>query len=199
MKYLNFSAIIIKNDKGSYVMIFNKEVFPGARIYKSLIAVLLSLLISRYFFNTPGFWIAITVILSMRDRPEETKRYGKGRTLGTIMGGLLGYLVLLFIRQTNIDQDSLIMIFVNLFGVFLLLWSSKLMKSGEVAASMGCVVFFSITLVRFTDPILEYVIERVTETIIGVIIATVVNKMDLEAIYNKRKLSNRKKKNDYNT
>lgn len=174
-------------------MKFNKHIFPGARIYKSLIAVLLALLISRYFFNTPGFWITITVILSMRDRPEETKKYGKGRTIGTIMGGLLGYLVLLFIRQTNVHEDSLIMIFVNLLGVFVLLWSSKLMKSGEVAASMGCVVFFSITLVRFTDPILEYVIERVIETIIGVFVATVVNKMDLEAIYNNCKQFNKNK------
>lgn len=197
MKKLMYSGIIIKKYKGSYSMKFDKHIFPGARIYKSLIAVFLSLLISRYFFDTPGFWITITVILSMRDRPQETKKYGKGRTLGTILGGLLGYLVLLFIRQTHIHQDSLIMIFVNLFGVFVLLWSSKLMKSGEVAASMGCVVFFSITLVRFTDPILEYVIERVIETILGVIIATVVNEMDLEAIYTNCKLSNKKKKKDY--
>lgn len=172
-------------------MNFIKEYFPGARIYKTLIAVTVSLLVSRYILHASGFYMTVAVILALKDSPAKTKKYGKDRILGTIAGGVLGYFVLLFIKQMQIDENSIWMMITNILGIFALLWLSKLFKTGESPAAMGCVVFFSITLNRFDAPILGYVVDRVLETALGVIIAMIINIMDAKRMTRKIRVWNR--------
>ncbi|MFV0394336.1 MAG: FUSC family protein [Coprobacillaceae bacterium] len=169
-------------------MKIDRQYIPGARIYKTFIAVMISLLLSRYVFHASGFYMTVAVILAMKDSPEKTKTYGRNRILGTIIGGVIGYFILLFIRQTQIEADSFAMLLMNGISIFLLLWLSKLLKTGESMAAMGCVVLFSITLIRFDEPILSYVTDRVIETAMGVVISMIINDIDLRRTARKMRL-----------
>ncbi|MDF9825816.1 uncharacterized membrane protein YgaE (UPF0421/DUF939 family) [Breznakia sp. PF5-3] len=153
---------------------------PGARIYKTLIAVTISLILSRYILGLSGFYMTIAVVLSMKTDPQKSLIYGKNRIIGTLLGGILGYIIMVVIRHTPfISEDSIWMLFINVGCIFLLLWFSKLTHMSETGAALGCVIFFSITLIRFNAPIFDYVFIRVLETTIGVIIAMGVNYIKL--------------------
>ena len=164
----------------------NEKKLPGARILKTTIAVTISLILSRYVFNFVDYNMTVAVILSMRQTTEKTIEYGKNRIFGTLLGGVFGFIALLILKELHISEDSLITLFINVFCMFVLLWITKLMELGDVIASMGCVIFFSITMLHFhEESILPYVFSSVIAAIIGVIIATIINFIDFDQV-NKR-------------
>jgi len=148
---------------------------PGARINKTIIAVAISLILSKYILHLSGFYMTIAVILSMKSDPHKSYEYGKNRVIGTLLGGFLGYLIMIIVRHSPIQEESIFMILINLTCIYLILWFSKLVHMPEIGTTIGCVVFFSITLIRFHAPVFEYVSMRVIETLIGVVIATIIN------------------------
>lgn len=154
---------------------------PGARIYKTVIAVTISLIVSRYVFHMMGFYMTIATVLSMKMDHHKSIEYGKNRMIGTLIGGAFGLVVMILIRHLLlIDHSSVLLLFINVITIFILLWSAKLLhlsESGTIAAST---VFFVITLMHFDDPVLDYVTMRVLETLIGVAIATLVNMVNFK-------------------
>lgn len=70
--------------------------FPGPRIRKTGLAVLISMIISYY---RPGeglaFYSAIAAIICMQQNVHQTFHKGLGRIIGTIFGGTMGLIYLL--------------------------------------------------------------------------------------------------------
>ena len=89
---------------------------------------------------------------------------------------------MMIVVHTPIQEESILMVLINVSCVFLLLWFSKVVHMAENGTTMECVVFFSITLIRFHEPVFDYVSIRVVETSIGVVIATLINSIDVEKV-----------------
>lgn len=150
-------------------------IIPGKRIIKTGIAVAICLIVSEYFFHDASYYMIIATILSMKETSSQSLIYGSGRIKGTILGGFVGMLVLFLFQYLGTSVHSSAYIIINTFSAIFCIWVSKLLKFDENGGSMSCVVLFTITIVRFYENIIPYVISRVIETLIGILIAIAVN------------------------
>ena len=80
-------------------------------------AMLLGLIIGKFINLQNEYWILLTIVVIMRPGYGLTKQRSKHRIIGTILGGILGILLLIFVD--NIHILSVITIFSMLFGYWL--------------------------------------------------------------------------------
>lgn len=80
-------------------------------------AMLLGLIIGKFINLQNEYWILLTIVVIMRPGYGLTKQRSKHRIIGTILGGILGILLLIFVD--NIHILSIITIFSMLFGYWL--------------------------------------------------------------------------------
>lgn len=149
---------------------------PGKRIIKTAIAVGICLLISKWMSFPSNFYMVIAAVLAMKSSPQQSLEYGKNRLKGTLMGGLFGIVVLYIFEYYKIEINSMSYITINVIATIFCFWVCKLLNFNDIGGSMSCVVLFTITIPRVNQDIVTYVIVRVIETLIGIIIATIVNK-----------------------
>ena len=71
-----------------------EEFKPGMRIVKTSVAVAICLLIAYAFSYYLPFYASIAAVLVMKSTPEQSFRYGLDRLIGTLWGGLLGFVLL---------------------------------------------------------------------------------------------------------
>lgn len=152
---------------------------PGSRIIKTGLAVLISMLISHLRFGTGlAFYSAIAAIICMQPNVHQTFHKGLGRIIGTIFGGIMGLIYLLIIPEGKFPEPVSYLIISLL--VTLIIWIMSLINKKE-AVSIAGIVFLSITINHATDinP-LSFATSRVIDTLIGVIIAFLVNYLDFK-------------------
>lgn len=80
-------------------------------------AMLLGLIFGKFINLQNEYWILLTIVVIMRPGYGLTKQRSKHRIIGTILGGILGILLLIFVD--NIHILSIITIFSMLFGYWL--------------------------------------------------------------------------------
>ena len=80
-------------------------------------AMLLGLIIGKFINLQNEYWILLTIVVIMRPGYGLTKQRSKHRIIGTILGGILGILLLIFVD--NIHILSIITIISMLFGYWL--------------------------------------------------------------------------------
>lgn len=80
-------------------------------------AMLLGLIIGKFINLQNEYWILLTIVVIMRPGYGLTKQRSKHRIIGTILGGILGILLLIFVD--NIHILSILTIFSMLFGYWL--------------------------------------------------------------------------------
>ena len=80
-------------------------------------AMLLGLIFGKFINLQNEYWILLTIVVIMRPGYGLTKQRSKHRIIGTILGGILGILLLIFVD--NIHILSVITIFSMLFGYWL--------------------------------------------------------------------------------
>lgn len=167
---------------------------PGLRIFKTALAVFLSLCIS-YLRNDAAipFYAAIAALICMKTGIDETIEIGVNRVFGTLVGGLSGLLYLLTFKRLMLD--SFINYLLISLVIFVLIWiMSNLDKPNAI--TIMCVVLLSITLNHGQE--VEYpftfALNRVIDTLIGVVVAVFVNWFDFE-IRKTNKKDNKNKKN----
>ena len=155
---------------------------PGQRIIRSAAAVWICLLIYvlRGHQGIP-LYSAIAATQCMQPYTKDMHGVARKRILGTVIGAVWGLLLLLFELQLISDglpDEQLHYILVPLFLV-LVLYSTVLMGVRETAYFSG-VVFLVITINHFTDanPYL-FAFNRLLDTVIGVVVASVVNRLHL--------------------
>lgn len=152
---------------------------PGLRIIKTLIAVVLSMLIS-YFRPGEGlpFSSAIAAIICLQPDPEDTLDIGKNRFYGTILGGVCG-LVYLLIVPANFFSKPVSLIVISIM-VSIIIWIMAMMDKPK-AIVITSIVFLSITVNQGNEINLPYYFAFNTtfDTMVGVIIAILVNRPEL--------------------
>lgn len=157
-----------------------KAIFPpvGARIIKSAVAVLLCFLI-YHFIRKNGivFYSQLACLWCMQPLWESTVDRAVQRTKGTIVGALMGLIVLLIDKTVPLNE----LVYVALVSFFIVI---TLYVTGNYkmknASYFSCVVFLSIVINHIGDanPFV-FTFNRFVDTMIGIGVGMGVNSFRL--------------------
>ncbi|MBP5362748.1 MAG: HAD hydrolase family protein [Ruminococcus sp.] len=158
-----------------------KLTFPpiGARIVKSSIAVGLCMVV--YFIrkllpvgNGIPFYGALAALWCIQPYSDTTKNNALQRSVGTLTGAVYGLLFLLLFRRLGFAIPELVYVSASLV-IIPVIYTTVVMNKRN-ASFFSCVVFLSIALTHSFDenPYL-FVLNRVVDTFIGIIIGVGVN------------------------
>ncbi|WP_044565169.1 FUSC family protein [Anaerococcus provencensis] len=153
---------------------------PGLRIVKTFIAVTLAMLISSF---RPGeglpFYSAIAAIICLKSDVEGSREIGINRVIGTMLGGLCGLLYLLIVPANYLPR-AVELILISLLAS-IIIWVMA-MAGKPKAISIMAIVFLSITINHGNEGNLPFLFafNRTFDTMVGVIMAIVVNWSDFE-------------------
>ncbi|MCC3868697.1 FUSC family protein [Terrisporobacter mayombei] len=114
--------------------------------------------------ETPVYTVSVCVF-SIKNTIKGSIKDSWSRVLGTLLGGLIGFLCALFFKG-NIISATL--------GVILIIYICNILKISDSSA-IASVTFISICLGVGNNHPLNYSIMRTIDTLVGVIIALVVN------------------------
>lgn len=144
----------------------------GMRIVKSSFGVLLGFII--YFLRgqqgTP-FYTALSVLWCTRPYNEDAKKMAIQRMIGTIIGGVYGFLVILIETYGIIEMTEYLRYVFISFSLIPVIYTTVIIKKKN-ASYFACVVYLSIVVLHLNDrtPYL-FVLNRMLDTLIGIMIA----------------------------
>jgi hydroxymethylpyrimidine pyrophosphatase-like HAD family hydrolase len=153
----------------------------GQRIYRSVCGVCLCFAI-YYIRGKEGipFYSALAVLQCIQPYRESSTQMAKQRCSGTFIGAAWGLLLLLLFDWGGVifDESVFSYLLISLF-TGLVLYTTVLLNMKETSY-FSCVVFLSVTVMHMGDssPFL-FVMNRVADTLIGVLMAIVVNSVHL--------------------
>ncbi|MBQ6820222.1 MAG: FUSC family protein [Clostridium sp.] len=158
-----------------------KFTFPkiGLRTIKTALAVFCCLL----FFPSEPFFACLTAVFCVQDTVSNSINIAINRGLGTILGAILGLLFLIICRffVFNIDiyiLAKLLMYLTISIGIITVIYICNLINK-QGAINISCIAFLAVTTTHaFTDPI-YYAVNRIIETLFGILVALLVNKFIL--------------------
>lgn len=137
----------------------------GMRTVKTSLAVTVTIIISELLDMESPFFASIAAIIAMKASVSESFTMGKNRMLGTIFGAIIAlfFSYTIPINALSIGIGILVIIYTcNLFG-----WKN--------AIQMSTIVFLSIILNYEEGRRLNYALYRTFDTLVGLVIGTVIN------------------------
>ncbi|HZK84018.1 MAG TPA: aromatic acid exporter family protein [Desulfosporosinus sp.] len=146
----------------------------GWRIIKTGIAVSLCIWIAQLLKFEYPFYSAIAAVIAMQATIEGSLKTGLHRMKGTMVGAVTGYVFALVVVN-NPWWTGL--------GLIVTMTILKIMKWQE-AMSIASVVFIAIS-VQLTGKPLDYAVNRILDTALGIIIAYLVNRWVFPPRYHK--------------
>ncbi|MEG2097350.1 MAG: FUSC family protein [Pseudoflavonifractor sp.] len=155
----------------------------GMRTVKTAVAVMICFFIFLPFWlrvplgeydplrNVGPFYACIAAVICMQSSVEQSVRQGVSRVIGTILGGGVGICILAI---DDLVHHPVITGLLMGAGIILTLWLCNLIKR-PAACSIGCVVLCVVMLNHGGKDRYLYTLFRVLETIIGIVVAVLVN------------------------
>lgn len=137
---------------------------PGMRTIKTALIVAISLILSKLLNISYPFYAAIAGIICTQNTVQGSLNASKDRIIGTIIGSVLG---VIFVYAFSYNPWS------SGVGVLILLYFLKLIKL-EDSYRVACIVYLA-TFIPGHGPAITYGIERTLATIIGIVVALIVN------------------------
>ena len=176
------------------VKTLKKQIPPiGARIIKSAAAVALCMIV--YFVRTLlpiengiPFYGALAALWCMQQYNDTTKTNAVQRSVGTLIGASYGLLFILLFRLIGVTEPMIV--YISASAVIIPVIYTTVVLNKRNASFFSCVVFLSIALTHSfdSDPYI-FVLNRVIDTFIGIIIGVAVNdfrlpiKQDTDNLY----------------
>ena len=150
----------------------------GMRVIKTICAVTICLLIAWLIGSRDSLPIAaIAAIVTMQVTRSDTFRTGISRVLGTIIGGGFGILAVYIGSMLPLQVAAQFIIIIPVV-LLLNLYVCNLLKMQE-SCSISCVVTIIVASQLTMDAtyyeLLDFTVLRVRDTLIGVVIATIIN------------------------
>lgn len=152
-------------------MKYHPKITIGMRNVKTAIAVFLCLIGSRIIGYSYPLYACTAAVLSMRDTVEDSIHYGKTRIKATIVGGIMG-IVMLWV-DSELFKGSLTEVLITL-GIIATIYVCNLLGWSNSSA-IACVVVLIVLIDHSADKYV-YAVIRTTETIMGIVVAVIVNK-----------------------
>ncbi len=156
-------------------MNINKEYKLGLRAIKTAIAVAICALASMFFNHEDIFCACIASVICMEQTYAQTWDTGINRIIGTLIGGSVGYIALESI--CSFPTYEWIRVVLLPLCILIVVYTCNVINRKQ-AVSIGCVVIIVI-LSRSgpsTSSTLNYVFQRVLDTLLGVFVAMIINK-----------------------
>ena len=146
----------------------------GLRNIKTALAVMLCMIVFDLIHRDNPFFACIAAVFCMKDTVANSISMGKNRILGTILGGIIGIVLIFF--STHFQFLYHISPLVTAIGVSLSIYICTLLKKPE-SVIVSCIVISGI-MINYASQVNSYVyaVNRSVDTIIGIIIAILVNK-----------------------
>ncbi len=143
----------------------------GLRTTKTAISVGLCVLLFKLINRGSPMLAAISSIFTLRTDHNETVTFGKVRVFGNILGGVLAA-IFIYIKVSLSLGGYADIIFAPLAVIIIILFSNQFNPSGIISTcATFCVIYFNVE----NDENISFAIQRVLDTVIGAIIAIVVN------------------------
>lgn len=144
---------------------------PGLRNIKTALSVFICLVIYG-FMQRDGVILAVTsALICLQDSVEKSVSDGMNRVLGTTLGGVLG---IVYLAIFKVDATSIVWNLIISAGIVIIIYFFNVVdKRGSI--TIACFVFLVITLDTKLDSPIFYSIDRIINTIIGIVIAVLVN------------------------
>lgn len=140
----------------------------GMRSIKTVIATFLSIIISNALGFESPFFATLSAFLCIQGSILESSQMAVNRSIGTIIGGVFSLVYVLFLPAN---------IYLIPLGLLLIIYLYNLFDKSDMI-TISCVVFlamsFNTNIAQDFEPV-TYVIDRVGETTIGILIAVVIN------------------------
>ncbi len=144
----------------------------GARIQKTALSVFICMIIPHLLNMEYPFYACIAAVICLKDSHENTIKMGVNRMIGTLIGGCAGILsTFLFLKFNNYYFECIV---TSLLCIVVIYICKVLKKPGSV--TIACIVLLANTLLIKQEPNYIYTINRIIETFIGIIVATLVNR-----------------------
>jgi putative acetyltransferase len=121
--------------------------------------------------NINGVQAALAATICMKSSLQQTLKTGLDRTIGTIIGAVLG---ILFLMLQSLIQPELFVL-VATAGVVVVIYLCNIFKL-QMSVTISVVVYVSILVTQHTVTPLEYGVARLGETVFGIFVAFVINK-----------------------
>lgn len=137
----------------------------GMRTVKTIIAVVLTLEISKLLNINSPILAGIAAIMTVESSVSKSFKTAKHRMYGTILGGLVALIITSF-APANFLTTAM--------GLFIILYISNLMD-WESSVRMAMIVFLVIIVSYEEGDRLLYAFNRTIDTFLGVIIGTTIN------------------------
>lgn len=144
---------------------FKTKAKLGMRTIKTAIAVTLAVTVAYIFNLNSPFFVAIAALITLQGNIVDSFRMGRDRILGTTIGAFIGMLF------SYIAMGNPLVIG---FGVLIIIFISNVINF-QKTISISSVIFISIMLNTQLDNIFYYGINLLMDTLIGIIIAALVN------------------------
>ncbi|PKM67644.1 MAG: hypothetical protein CVU95_06065 [Firmicutes bacterium HGW-Firmicutes-2] len=138
---------------------------PGMRTFKTALSVFLCITIWRIWNTEIPFFACIAAVITTQNSIESTKRVGLNRFLGTLIGACVGALIVWFLPSNT---------FILTLGIIVVIHLTTLVKKGGSAA-IACIVYLTIMINIGAESINTYILLRVVETTLGILVATIIN------------------------
>ena len=144
------------------------------RNIKTALAVTLCMIVFNLIHRDNPFFACIASVFCMKDTVANSISMGKNRILGTILGGIIG--IILIFLSTHFQFLYNISSIMTGLGVSLSIYICTLLKKPE-SVIVSCIVISGI-MINYASQLNSYVyaINRSFDTIIGIIVAILVNK-----------------------
>ena len=147
----------------------------GLRILKSALAVFLCFVVYLVRQDGMPFYSAIAAVLCMQPYVRHSFTAALNRTVGTLIGGAYGLLILLLLRLGPIAARPLLGYGIISAAIIPLMYLTVLIKKTP-ATYITCVVFLSVVVSHGMDTTpYWFALNRVIDTLIGISISLLVN------------------------
>lgn len=152
---------------------------PGMRVLKTGIAIALCLLLEYFRVSAAPYQSSVAAIVCMQPTLKSARNAALDRTLGTLIAGLFAYLFILLFRDSlALDSQSLLYyLCISLCTLPLMMLILRIKKPGALAISL--MVFLIIVLKGGDGNPILFTLNRVLDTLIGIVVALFVNWLPL--------------------
>ena len=159
------------------IRIFEPEETPeirvGMRMVKTVVAVYICAAIGCFFRGEAAIISMVAAVVCMQNTTENSMRKAADRVLGTIIGAMYGVLVRYIGIWLGISDKLFVYYFMISITLIPLLLSTLVIKKPSIS-SFACTLFLSVAVGHVVNP-LEASIERIVETVVGIVVALLVN------------------------
>lgn len=150
--------------------------FPkiGLRNIKTAMAVSLCMILFQLINRDNPFFACIAAVFCMKDTVSSSVSMGKSRIIGTMIGGLLGIIVI-YISDLFPVLYTLTPLVTGI-GIVIAIYICTIIKR-PASVIISCIVFIGI-MINYATQIdsYYYAVSRSIDTAIGIIIAIFINK-----------------------